>query len=144
MKPLQYVGALGRSLLLVGMALAVLVPQTHALCFQGCVEICRTETGCTCHNGTADCCLLGEAKPTPPAGCGCEECSEIELPDEYAAIATPLQIKRYGKTEAPNAQLKFFLSDDRSAKVHRISPLDLENRFTPQTDKQISTTVIIC
>gem|GEM_PF-5527245 len=144
MKPLQYVGALGRSLLLVGMALAVLIPQTHTLCFQGCAEMCPTETGCICHNGTADCCLLGEAKPIPPAGCGCEECSEIELPNECYAISGPLQIKRYSETQVPNPQDSSLLPDDGSARVQRISPLRFENRFTSQIDKQISTTVIIC
>ncbi len=138
MRRVSYIGALRRKLLLVGMALAVLIPQTYAACPQNCEEM-----GCTCHEEKPVCCEVPDEKPASPVDCECDNCGAIQLPDKFCPIAKTLQFKRCSQTETPERQITSNFLDNQSLKIRHIAPLDLENRFISQIDDLISATVII-
>lgn len=140
---MSYIRAVGRHLLFAGMAMMILAPQGHTVCFRDCAETGPAAPSCACHNDLPDCCAMEAKEPVAPAGCGCEDCIEVQLPDRYCSIAKLLEIKRYNEIQIPEYQLDSFLLVDQSFNAKSISPLAVQNHFTSQVDDQISTAVII-
>lgn len=134
---------IGRNIFLVGMTLLLLGPQAHTVCFRDCGKTEQPSASCPCHDASPSCCLMEKEAPTAQTGCGCDDCIEVQLPEEFCAVAPLPQFGYYEQTELPEAQRKPFIADEISIYVHRISPLDFENRFLSQIDDQLSSTVII-
>ena len=137
MRRWHFIGVFGRGVLLLGIALAILIPQNHTICLQDCMEM-----GCTCHDEKPACCPMAEKEPPPE--CACDKCGEVQLPDRCYTIAISPEIKRYGETDVSERQVTSSLLDNQYLGTNSISPLDLENRFLSQIDDLISTTVMIC
>lgn len=134
---------IARNILLLGLTVLLLGPQAHTVCFRDCSEAQQPAVSCPCHDPAPSCCMMEKQAPIARTGCDCDNCIEVQLPEEYYPVAPLPHSIHYDLTELPELPRKPFIADQFSLPVHRISPLDIENRFLSQMTDQLSATVII-
>jgi hypothetical protein len=134
---------MARNILLSGLTVLMLGPQAHTVCFRDCSEVQEPTASCPCHDPAPSCCMMETQAPTARTGCDCENCIEVQLPEEYCPVVPLPHSIHYDLAELPELPRKPFIADEFSLLVHCISPLDIENRFLSQITDQLSATVII-
>jgi hypothetical protein len=134
---------MARNILLSGLTVLMLGPQAHTVCFRDCSGTPQPAASCPCHDPAPSCCMMETQAPTARTGCDCDNCIEVQLPEEYCPVAPLPQFNHVEQTELPELQRRPFIVDEMSVFVRCISPLDIENRFLSQITDQLSATVII-